>query len=68
MSDINEMAECLRKAKHGLFSERDNVDEVIKYAQNGSDPAFNLTVAMLMYNTVLEDIAKLLDEKTRIPE
>lgn len=64
LSEKEVIAEQLRKQKVGMFSERDNTTEVVEYAQAGIPQqfhAFMITCLMLYHNTLIELIAKSLE-------
>lgn len=54
------IAEYLRNSKVGLFSERDNTNDALEYAQSVGDGTPNgATIGVMVYhNTVLECLAK----------
>ena len=59
-----EAAAGFRSAKNGMFSERKDIAEVIAYAQQGIQPgdvAFMNTVIAMTVNTLLENVALMLE-------
>ena len=66
----SEVAENLRKQKVGMFSERDNTTEVLEYALSGIPQQFHpfmTTCLMLYHNTLIEVVAKSLENKDARP-
>ena len=66
----SEVAENLRKQKVGMFSERDNTTEVLEYALSGMPQQFHpfmITCLMLYHNTLIEVVAKSLENKDARP-
>lgn len=59
------LASSLRKAKVGMFSERDNTTEAFEYAQellkHSTTPASITTALMVYHNSLVESLAKTLE-------
>ena len=54
-------SEMLRSQKVEVFSERETTTEVIEWASQAGGPEA-ATAAMMMYNTLLEGLAKIEDQ------